>query len=197
MLTVEQVSKQFEHSPSPLLNAIDFRLNAGESLAIMGASGSGKSTLLNMIAGLVPCTGGRISVHPAHGQPSIISQLKESDRDAFRARHMGMVFQQFNLIDCLSVEDNISLPARYLGLSYRDHLADLLLALQIDHIKHADISQLSGGEQQRVAIARALIHAPSLILADEPTGNLDEKTSQAVSELLFSLVNPSMPHLWS
>ena len=184
MVIVSQVSKQFPHSNQPLLHDINLDIEQGQSLAIMGASGSGKSTLLNMVAGLVATSSGRIEV-----QSKPINQLNENARDDFRATHIGMVFQQFNLIDCLSVEDNIALPARYLGIDYKTHLNTLLTRLGIAHLRDGNIEQLSGGEQQRVAIARALIHRPSLILADEPTGNLDENTSVSVANLLFELAD--------
>ncbi|MFC3094645.1 ABC transporter ATP-binding protein [Alteromonas sediminis] len=190
MLRVERVSKQFDHSPTPLFSDINLSLGKGQSLAIMGASGSGKSTLLNMIAGLSTCSSGRIFL-----ADQTISIMSEDKRDSFRAEHIGMVFQQFNLIDCLCVEDNILLPARYLGIPPRRSVDELLAALGITTLKRASIDKLSGGEQQRVAIARALIHSPSLILADEPTGNLDENTSNKVADLLFALAKETSASL--
>jgi len=190
MLRVENVSKQFDHSPTPLLSNVSLSLDKGQSLAIMGASGSGKSTLLNMIAGLSTCSGGHISL-----SDQTISIMPEDQRDSFRAQHIGMVFQQFNLIDCLCVEDNILLPARYLGITPKRSVDELLTALGIIKLKRASIDKLSGGEQQRVAIARALIHSPSLILADEPTGNLDESTSIKVADLLFDLAKETSASL--
>jgi len=181
MLELKNVTKAYD-AKSMLLQDINLSLAAGSSVAIMGASGSGKSTLLNMIAGLVPSSAGAIYLHE-----QCMTELSETARDGLRARHIGMVFQQFNLIDCLSVADNIALPARYLKVDYQPRFDLLLAQLGIGHLKHASIDRLSGGEQQRVAIARALIHQPALILADEPTGNLDENTSEQVADLLFSL----------
>jgi putative ABC transport system ATP-binding protein len=165
---------------------VSFSLADGESLAIMGASGSGKSTLLNIIAGLTHCESGTIYHNSAD-----LNRLSSSQRDRYRAEHFGMVFQQFNLIDSLNVEDNASLPARYLGLPYAERLSPLIEQLGLANKKSSPISQLSGGEQQRVAIARALVHKPSLILADEPTGNLDNQTSEKVSNVLYDLVRES------
>lgn len=182
MLLVTKVSKRYATSSAALFSGITLKVAAGESLAIMGASGCGKSTLLNIIAGLVTSDSGSVVID---GQET--SGLAESLRDAFRAAHIGMVFQQFNLIDCLSVVDNITLPARYLKRPYQQRLALLLQSMGLEHKQNSAIGDLSGGEQQRVAIARALIHSPKLILADEPTGNLDEATSDTVADCLFNL----------
>lgn len=186
MLNIQSICKSFDESVTPLLNNVSFSLADGESLAIMGASGSGKSTLLNIIAGLTHCESGTIYHNSAD-----LNRLSSSQRDRYRAEHFGMVFQQFNLIDSLNVEDNASLPARYLGLPYAERLSPLIEQLGLANKKSSPISQLSGGEQQRVAIARALVHKPSLILADEPTGNLDNQTSEKVSNVLYDLVRES------
>ena len=186
VLNIQSICKSFDESVTPLLNNVSFSLADGESLAIMGASGSGKSTLLNIIAGLTHCESGTIYHNSAD-----LNRLSSSQRDRYRAEHFGMVFQQFNLIDSLNVEDNASLPARYLGLPYAERLSPLIEQLGLANKKSSPISQLSGGEQQRVAIARALVHKPSLILADEPTGNLDNQTSEKVSNVLYDLVRES------
>lgn len=186
MLRVENVGKHFDSHAPRLLHDINLQLEAGQSGAIMGASGSGKSTLLNMIAGLSECSEGSITI-----DGTVISQLPEDERDAFRARHIGMVFQQFNLIDCLSVKDNILLPSRYLQVDSGASFASLLQTLGIAELVDHTIEHLSGGQQQRVAVARALLHAPKLILADEPTGNLDSHTSRQVADLLFALAKNS------
>ena len=186
MLAVDNLYKSFGSTSSNLLDGVSFTLSEGQSLAIMGASGSGKSTLLNIIAGLLACDSGQICF-----DNQVLNALDTSALDAFRARQIGMVFQQFNLIDCLNVTDNITLPARYLGLEYASQLPELIDALGLKDHTMSKISQLSGGQQQRVAIARALIHKPRLILADEPTGNLDNQTSTEVSSLLYDMVAKS------
>jgi putative ABC transport system ATP-binding protein len=190
VLKLDNIRKTFEHASSPILDDVSLSLASGHSLAIMGASGSGKSTLLNIIAGLIAPDGGSVEFN---GQ--VVTSLRPAQKDRFRAENFGMVFQQFNLIDSLNLEDNVSLPARYLGSKHADYLDELLNQLSINHRRSDNIEQLSGGEQQRVAIARALINKPDLVLADEPTGNLDTQTSEEVCRLLYDLTTKSQTAL--
>jgi putative ABC transport system ATP-binding protein len=170
------------HSNKNILDKLDFHLEAKQSVAISGDSGSGKSTLLNILAALDNADEGLVEVAGI-----TLNSMSEVQTDQFRKKHLGIVFQQFNLIDCLSVWDNITFPARLNGLPIGKYHNDLLGQLGLSSHKNKLPVNLSGGEQQRVAIARALSHQPSLVLADEPTGNLDDKNSQLVSQLLFGL----------
>jgi putative ABC transport system ATP-binding protein len=170
------------HSNKRILDKLDFHVEAKQSVAISGDSGSGKSTLLNILAALDNADEGVVKVAGL-----TLSTMSELQADQFRKKHLGIVFQQFNLIDCLSVWDNITFPARLNGLPIGNYHNDLLDQLGLSSHKNKLPVNLSGGEQQRVAIARALSHQPSLVLADEPTGNLDDNNSQSVSELLFGL----------
>ena len=165
-----------------LLHNLDLSLAAGQSLAISGDSGSGKSTLLHIIAALDTADAGNIRVADFD-----LQHISTSQADRFRKLQLGIVFQQFNLIDCLSVWDNICFPARLAGIRPGDYQLQLLSELGLDEHKLKLPVHLSGGEQQRVAIARALAHGPRLVLADEPTGNLDDKNSGIVSKLLYGL----------
>jgi putative ABC transport system ATP-binding protein len=184
MITVKGLVKQITdgHSHKSILDRLDLHLESKHSIAISGDSGSGKSTLLNILAALDSADKGVVKVAGL-----TLNNMSEVQADQFRKKHLGIVFQQFNLIDCLSVWDNITFPARLNGLPISRYHNDLLEQLGLSAHKHKLPVNLSGGEQQRVAIARALSHQPSLVLADEPTGNLDDSNSQRVSELLFGL----------
>ena len=184
MIKVSGLVKQITdgHSHKSILDRLDLHLEAKHSVAISGDSGSGKSTLLNILAALDNADKGVVKVAGL-----TLNNMNEVQADQFRKKHLGIVFQQFNLIDCLSVWDNITFPARLNGLPISRYHNDLLEQLGLSAHKHKLPVNLSGGEQQRVAIARALSHQPSLVLADEPTGNLDDNNSQRVSELLFGL----------
>jgi putative ABC transport system ATP-binding protein len=184
MINVSGLVKQITdgHSNKNILDKLDFHLEAKQSVAISGDSGSGKSTLLNILAALDTADQGEIEVAGL-----TLDTMSETQADQYRKKHLGIVFQQFNLIDCLSVWDNITFPARLNGLPIGKYHNDLLEQLGLGAHKHKLPVNLSGGEQQRVAIARALSHKPSLVFADEPTGNLDDNNSQLVSELLFGL----------
>jgi putative ABC transport system ATP-binding protein len=186
MIEVSGLVKQITdgHSNKSILDNLEFHLKAKQSVAISGDSGSGKSTLLNILAALDNSDKGQVKVAGL-----ALDTMSEAQADQFRKKHLGIVFQQFNLIDCLSVWDNITFPARLNGLPIGSYHKDLLEQLGLGSHKNKLPVNLSGGEQQRVAIARALSHQPSLVLADEPTGNLDDNNSQAVSELLFGLCN--------
>ncbi|GAB4363755.1 MAG: ABC transporter ATP-binding protein [Methylohalobius crimeensis] len=165
---------------------IDLRIPAGEFVVLLGRSGSGKSTLLNLISGIDIPDRGEIEVwqHP-------LSRLSERKRTLFRRRHLGFVFQQFNLIPTLTALENVLLPLELngsAGKSARIESLALLSRLGLEGRGNTFPDRLSGGEQQRVAIARALIHEPEIILADEPTGNLDLETGREVLEILDTLV---------
>lgn len=168
-----------------VLQDINLQVTQGERVALVGSSGSGKSTLLNLLGGIDKPSAGDIYLA---GQT--FSQLTEPALTLFRRQHIGFIYQQFNLIPTLTVAENILLPLELLGLdpdTQQQRLNDWLSAIQLPKRAQAFPDQLSGGEQQRVAIARALIHQPALVLADEPTGNLDAKTGALVLDLLFEL----------
>jgi putative ABC transport system ATP-binding protein len=157
----------------------------GESVAIMGSSGSGKSTLLNLIAGLDRPTSGAVTVGGER-----VDTLSETGVARYRRRQVGMIFQFFNLLDDMTVMDNVLLPAQLAGIPARQargRAGELLAALRIGQHQDAYPARLSGGERQRVAIARALVNRPALLLADEPTGALDTANGEAIGELLLDL----------
>ena len=169
----------------PVLVDIDLDVALGDYVALMGPSGSGKSTLLNLIAGIDKPTSGTIEVAGVD-----IAQLSESDLAAWRAAHIGFIFQFYNLMPVLSAFDNVELPLLLTGLSRRERRERTAAALALVGLTdRADRypSELSGGQQQRVAIARALITDPTLIVADEPTGDLDRATGGEILELLDRL----------
>jgi len=162
---------------------------AGETVAIRGRSGSGKSTLLNLISGIDDPDSGQIEVAGRD-----ITTLSERDRTLFRRAHIGFVYQAFNLVPTLTVADNLRLVLELNRVPAREsaqRIVDMLRAVELADRAQSFPDVLSGGEQQRVAIARALCHRPSLLLADEPTGNLDDKTAQGVLALLDKLVRQS------
>lgn len=162
------------------LDGVTLEIEKGEFLVVLGASGSGKSTLLNALGGLDYVDSGKIMVDGKE-----ISKLTNEEIAVYRRRVVGFVFQSFQLLPTLTVEENIEMPVLIDGKSLeRDYLKELLENLELDGLEKRLPSQLSGGQQQRVAIARALANKPSLILADEPTGNLDSETSEKVVELL-------------
>lgn len=162
------------------LDGVDFSVNKGEFVAIVGTSGSGKSTLLNMLGGLDRPTSGTVLVDGKN-----IFSLKEEALTIFRRRKIGFVFQNFNLVPVLNVYENIVLPIQLDGNKVdKKFVENVIEALGLSEKIHALPSQLSGGQQQRVAIARALASKPAIVLADEPTGNLDSATSQDVLGLL-------------
>jgi putative ABC transport system ATP-binding protein len=167
----------------PVLDGVSLRLEAGHSLALMGESGSGKSTLLHLVAGLDQADSGEIHVA---GQS--IAGLDESGRAAFRRSEVAVIFQQFNLIPSLRVVDNLAFQARLAGRVDDIWLDRLAQQLGLSELLQRYPEQLSGGQQQRVAVGRALAVRPPLILADEPTGNLDESSADEVMTLLLDLV---------
>ncbi|MCW8884689.1 MAG: ABC transporter ATP-binding protein [Motiliproteus sp.] len=186
VLEIRQLSKSFEAGSrrQQVLDQVDLDLRRGEVVVLLGASGSGKSTLLNLIAGLEYADRGRISIN---GREQ--TALDEQQRTLFRRRHIGVVFQFFNLIPTLNVAENLSLPLQLNDLPVDQQRLDRFLdQLGIAQLTDLYPEQISGGEQQRVAIARAMIHQPALLLADEPTGSLDNATADRVSSMLFKQV---------
>lgn len=187
MIKIQNLSKVFrtEELETKALNEISLEINEGEFVTIMGASGCGKSTLLNIVGLLDDVSSGSYKLLNQE-----IKGLKEKERAKIRKENIGFVFQNFNLIDELSVYDNIELPLIYnnVNVSERKKKVEAIAErLAISHrLKHFP-QQLSGGQQQRVAVARALINDPKIILADEPTGNLDSKNGNEVMELLTDL----------
>lgn len=168
-----------------VLQDINLQVTQGERVALVGSSGSGKSTLLNLLGGIDKPSAGEIQLAGL-----TFSKLAEPALTLFRRQQIGFIYQQFNLIPTLTVAENIVLPLELLGLdpdTQQQRLDYWLNAIQLPSRAKAFPDQLSGGEQQRVAIARALIHQPALVLADEPTGNLDAKTGALVLDLLFEL----------
>ena len=186
-LKVNNISKVFVSKVEKLvaLRHISFVVNKGEFVSIVGPSGSGKSTLLNIIGALDRPTNGTVSIGGVN-----ISSLKDNEIAYMRNRLIGFIFQSYNLVHRMSVQKNVELPAMVSGINRSDRNRKSLALLQALGIKDKaklKASNLSGGQQQRVAIARALMNNPTLILADEPTGNLDTKTGAEVFDLLKNL----------
>jgi putative ABC transport system ATP-binding protein len=168
-----------------VLDRVDLEIQTGEFFVILGKSGSGKSTLLNMMSGIDAADGGQICIDGTD-----ITALDERQQTLFRRDHIGIIFQFFNLIPTLTVLENITLPGELKGAQRRlieQRGRELLARVGLADRADAFPDKLSGGEQQRVAIARALVQEPALVLADEPTGNLDEETGQNVLQLLLQL----------
>jgi len=185
LIQLAGVTKRYEGGGHPAVDRISLDVAAGEAVAIMGPSGSGKSTLLNLIAGLDRPTSGTVTVAGRR-----IDTLSETGVARFRRRHIGMIFQFFNLLDDLTVLDNVLLPAQLAGMrraQARARATELLAQLRIKQYRDTYPSRLSGGERQRVAIARALVNRPELLLADEPTGALDTATGEEIGQLLLDL----------
>lgn len=181
ILKVTHVTKTFGNKqPAMVLKDINFTVKKGEFVAIVGPSGSGKSTLLHILGGLEPPTSGSVSI-----DRTSLYNLSEDQLTIFRRRQIGLIYQFYNLVPTLNVRENILLP---LLLDNKDveqsYLNQIITSLNIEKIMELYPSQLSGGQQQRVAIARSLIHHPTLVLADEPTGNLDSMNSREIVDLL-------------
>ena len=181
MLELQRLSKSF--GDTPVFHDIGFTLARGEIVALVGESGVGKSTLLNCIAGLERADRGRLMLD---GQD--LGSLGEDARARLRRAQLGFVFQAFHVLPHLSVAENVSLPLLLLGRPDAARVAAMLDAVGLGSLAARMPAQLSGGQLQRVAIARALVHAPALILADEPTGNLDPATAERVLALLVAQV---------
>ena len=187
MIKVKDLCKVFrtEEVETIALDKVSFEVNDGEFVAIMGPSGCGKSTLLNILGLLDSPTSGEYWLADKE-----VAGFKENERTAIRKGQVGFVFQSFNLIDELNVEENIVLPLAYLGMPKAERKAkvdEVMHRMNIAHRAKHFPHQLSGGQQQRVAIARAVVFGPKLILADEPTGNLDSKNGAEVMRLLTEL----------
>lgn len=179
-IKIEGISKEYETTKA--LNSVDCRIDTGEWVSIMGPSGSGKSTLLNIIGGLDRPSAGRVIINGTD-----INALSEDGLSRFRRETIGFVFQQSHLIPYLDATENIMLAQFFHSIPDRHEAEEALKRVGLGHRLHHRPSQLSGGEQQRVCIARALINSPALLLADEPTGNLDRTNTKNILELLADL----------
>ena len=185
LIELSEVTKRYAAGAAPALDHVSLEIAEGEAVAVMGPSGSGKSTLLNLAAGLDKPTSGTVTVA---GQR--VDTLSETRLARYRRRQVGMIFQFFNLLDDLTVADNVLLPAQLAGTPRRQARArctELLGQLGIARYCNTYPGRLSGGERQRVAIARSLINNPAVLLADEPTGAVDTKTGQEIGQLLLDL----------
>ena len=187
MIQVENIVKSFstEEVVTIALNGVSMEVKEGEFVAIMGPSGCGKSTLLNILGLLDNPNGGTYRLDGVE-----VARMKETDRTKLRRGRIGFVFQSFNLIDELTVEENIDLQLKYLNLPKAERkvrVLEILRQVNMSHRAKHYPQQLSGGQQQRVAIARAVVGKPRIILADEPTGNLDSKHGKEIMELLTQL----------
>lgn len=187
MIRTENLTRIFrtEEVETIALNGVNIEVEDGEFIAIMGPSGCGKSTLLNILGLLGSPTEGKYWLNNEE-----VGHLKERERTAYRKGRIGFVFQNFNLIDELTVEENVDLQLKYLGVGKaerKERVLEILRKVKLSHRAKHYPHQLSGGQQQRVAIARAVVGKPSIILADEPTGNLDSKNGMEVMQLLSEL----------
>ncbi len=186
MLKIKSLKKEYHQSSQniEIFKDLNFNVEDGEKVAIMGKSGSGKSTLLSLISGIIKADDGDIFL-----DNTSYKKLEESQINDFRASNIGFVFQNFHLVSYLNALENVMLPAKVCNISNpKEKAIELLKSVGLEHRLDHLPSQLSGGEKQRVAIARALIHNPKIILADEPSGNLDEETGIAVMDKLFELI---------
>lgn len=192
---LDKLTKSFQEGmvDRQVLREITATFAAGEFVVLLGQSGSGKSTLLNLISGIEQPTTGQVTINAVG-----LSALNERDRTLFRRDRIGFIFQFFNLIPTLTVLENITLPQELAGVSQGEVSKKAIALLQrvgLAERENAFPDKLSGGQQQRVAIARALVHDPMLVLADEPTGNLDEETGQIVLDLLLELTRSAQKTL--
>lgn len=187
IINIENLSKTYHRDAEELhvLSGINMTVEEGEFLALMGPSGSGKSTLLNMIAGLDTPTFGKVFICGSE-----LSRLNQSQLSQWRSDHVGFIFQFYNLMPVLTAYENVELPLHLINLSRHDRDQKIRLALNLvglpDRMNHYP-NQLSGGQQQRVAIARAIVTDPSIIVADEPTGDLDRKSAEEILNLMCRL----------
>ncbi len=187
IVRIEGVSKRFRRGGEDLtvLDGLDLTIPEGEFVALMGPSGSGKSTLLNLIAGLDRPTSGRVVV-----ANNDLGAMSDGQLAAFRARHLGFIFQTYNLMPVLTAAENVELPLLLTKLPSAERQRRALIALRVvgleDRVHHTP-RQLSGGQEQRVAIARAIVNDPTILVADEPTGDLDRKSADAILDLLVKL----------
>ncbi len=185
MLKINNLCKSYStpQGEMDVLKNLSLDIQAGEKVALVGESGCGKSTLLHVIAGLEPIQAGSVKVGGTD-----VAALDEAGRAALRRENLSLVFQQFNLITSMTVADNLSFEAQLAGRYDPDWTNELSDRLDLSELMHRYPEQLSGGQQQRLAIARSFAAKPSLILADEPTGNLDEANSDIVLDIAFELV---------
>ncbi len=186
MMKVKEVKKSYGagNAKVDVLKGVNLELHKGETLALLGKSGSGKSTLLSLLAGLDQVDSGEIIINDKN-----IAKLSEKELTQFRAQNIGIVFQQFHLVSTLTALENILLPLELTKKENAKEIAEsLLVKVGLSHRAHHLPSELSGGESQRVAIARALAIRPSILFADEPSGNLDEETGKMVMDMLFEMV---------
>jgi putative ABC transport system ATP-binding protein len=188
LLSLQQVEKSYVTAEGPLkiLRGVSFECEAGRSLALMGESGCGKSTLLHLVAGLDQPDTGHITLANTD-----LTTLDDAARAEVRRKTVGLVFQQFNLIPSLTVATNLAFHAQLAGRHDADWIKMIVAQLGLADLLQRYPEQLSGGQQQRVAIGRTLAAKPQLVLADEPTGNLDEATGDAVLDLMLSMVRQS------
>jgi putative ABC transport system ATP-binding protein len=185
LIRLSNVTKRYGSGPVPAVADVSLAVAPGEAVAIMGPSGSGKSTLLNLIAARDRPTSGAVQVGGER-----VDTLSETAAARFRRRHVGMIFQFFNLLDDMTVIDNVLLPAqlaRTRNANGRERAEELLVTLRMEHRRDAYPARLSGGERQRVAIARALVNEPAVLLADEPTGAVDTGAGEEIGALLLEL----------
>ena len=186
VVRLENLGKRFSKDRPAIFEGVDLELRRGEYLAIMGESGVGKSTLLNLLAGLDAADGGRVLLEGVD-----LSTLDDDATTLLRRRAVGFVFQAFHVLPYLSVEQNVALPLDLLRIAEPERsrrTQEMLTAVGIEALAQRHTKELSGGELQRVAIARALVHRPRLVLADEPTGNLDTRSAAQTLELLRTQV---------
>jgi len=187
VLKIKSLKKAYHQGSQniEIFKNLNFNVEPGQKIAIMGKSGSGKSTLLSLISGIIKADDGDIFL-----DNTSYKKLEESQINDFRASNIGFVFQNFHLVSYLNALENVMLPAKVCNISNpKEKAIELLKSVGLEHRLDHLPSQLSGGEKQRVAIARALIHNPKIILADEPSGNLDEETGIAVMDKLFELID--------
>jgi putative ABC transport system ATP-binding protein len=191
-IKLEHVTKRYEEAgvERTILNDVSLEIGCGEFVVLLGKSGSGKSTLLNLIGGIDSLTAGDVQV-----DGKSITQMNDTQRTLFRRNHIGFIFQAFNLIPTLSVLENVQLPLELGGKPNLKRAIELIEQVGLTHRINAFPDRLSGGEQQRVAIARALVNDPLVVLADEPTGNLDTDTGKTVLELLDTLTRKAGKNL--
>ena len=185
LISLEQVSKSFVEGGvrHQVLNSVSAEFLEGECVALLGRSGSGKSTLLNLISGIDKPDSGKINIGGID-----ITDLSERERTLFRRKNIGFIYQFFNLIPTLTVLENVLLPLELNGKNRRDAALELLDEVSLLNRKSDYPDRLSGGEQQRVAIIRALVHDPLIILADEPTGNIDRETGRHILDIMERLI---------
>lgn len=183
MIKLESINKSYE-GRDHVLNNLTATFPTGTLSLLYGRSGSGKTTLLNCISGVEPLQTGSVTI-----DSTILSNLTDDDKATFRLNHIGIIYQFFNLLPSLTVKENILLPATVLKQNQQDYLTELAQRFEIDHLLSKWPHTLSGGECQRVAICRALICKPKIILADEPTGNLDIRNRDIVMKYLKDLAN--------